>query len=274
MPPRGVPPERIARTGAAASGPRVLERPRRIRRSGARVRDDPRRGTVDAGAVGQRGRQSRLRLPDVGRGRRLHVVRQQSREPAHGLVERSRRRPSGRSAVRARRRRRRTSRSDGSPDARRSRTLRRTIRPGLQPLRARRARTLARAAPVRPARRPDQDLAIEDPERLGPVSTSLGHRLRRVGARPIAWRVGARSSRPRSIRTPARCSRAIRGGRASASVLRSPTSPDASSRGLAIGASSSAAMALSSNRPHCCATSRSRVGSAPGSIRAARSRLG
>ena len=55
----------------------------------------PRRGTVDAGAVGQRHRQPGVRLPGVGRGRGLHLVEQQSRASADALVERSRRRPPG-----------------------------------------------------------------------------------------------------------------------------------------------------------------------------------
>ena len=45
------------RRRAAAAGARVLQRPRRLRRRRARVRDDPRRGAVDAGAVDQRDRQ-------------------------------------------------------------------------------------------------------------------------------------------------------------------------------------------------------------------------
>ena len=61
--------------------------------------------------------------------------------------------------------------------------LRRPTRPGLQPLRAHLARHRARAAAVRAARRPDQDLAPDDPEQLGPHPAPLGHRVRGVGAR-------------------------------------------------------------------------------------------
>ena len=44
-----------------------------------------------------------------------------------------------------------------------------------------------------------------------------------MGARAVARRVGAVRRRPRSIRTPARCSRAIRGTRSSARASPSPT---------------------------------------------------
>ncbi len=92
---------------------------------------------------------------------------QQPREPAHAVVERSRRRPPGRGALRPRRRQRRALVSDGAADSRGGRRLRRPTRPGLQPLRARRARHRPRTAAVRAARRPDQDLAADDPQPVG-----------------------------------------------------------------------------------------------------------
>ena len=67
-------------------------------------------------------------------------------------------------------------------------------RPGLQPLRAHLARHRARAAAVRAARRSDQDLAADDPQSVGPIAASLGHRVRGVGARRVARRRRRRSS--------------------------------------------------------------------------------
>ena len=46
-------------------------------------------GATDARALDQRRRQSGLRLPGRRRGRRLHLVDQQPREPDHAMVERS-----------------------------------------------------------------------------------------------------------------------------------------------------------------------------------------
>ena len=54
-----------------------------------RIRHHPRPGPVDAGAVDQRDRQPQLRLPGVGRRRRLHLVGEQPREPADAVVQRS-----------------------------------------------------------------------------------------------------------------------------------------------------------------------------------------
>ena len=62
--------------------------------------------------------------------------------------------------------------------------LRRPARPGLQPLRARLARHRARAAAVRAARRPGQDLAPRrSRNRRRPAAAPVGDGLRRVGAR-------------------------------------------------------------------------------------------
>ena len=123
-----------------------------------------------------------------------------------------------------------------------------------------------------PLGRPDQDRAAEDRESLAADATPLGHGLRRVGARPVARRRGAVRRRPRSIPRRARCSRAIRGGRASASVSPSSTWPDGRSRGPATAPSSSAATAPSRIRLRCRVTRRSRVASVRASIRAVRSR--
>ena len=132
----------------------------------ARVRHRSRRGPMDARAVDQRDRESRLRLPGLRRGLRLHLGGEQPREPDHAVVQRSRDRSAGRSVLRSRRRLRRAVGPDGVADSRRDRTLRRATRPGLQPLRAHGPRRRARAAAVRGARRRDQDLAPLAPESL------------------------------------------------------------------------------------------------------------
>ena len=76
---------------------------RRLRRGRPRVRHGAGRGPVDAGAVDQRRREPGVRLPGLRVGRRLHLVGEQPREPAHALVERSGERPAGRDLLRARR---------------------------------------------------------------------------------------------------------------------------------------------------------------------------
>ena len=147
------------RARAATAGSRILQRARRLRRGRAGICDDPRPGPVDAGALDQCHRQSRLRLSGGGRRRRLHLVGQQPREPAHAVVERSGQRSSGRGVLSARRRHRRAVVPDGTADPRRRRDLCGPARLGLQPVRACRARHRRRTAAVRAARRPDQDLA-------------------------------------------------------------------------------------------------------------------
>ena len=176
---------------SGAAEPRVLQRPRGIHRGRPRVRDDPRCRAVDTGPVDQRHRQSRLRLPGRGRGQRLHLVGIQPREPAHALVERSGHRPAGRGSLCARRGLRHAVGADRPADPRRDRALRRQARPGIQPVRARRTRHRARPPPVRAARRSGQALAPDDPEYVAAGPAAFGHCLCRVGARPVARRVGA-----------------------------------------------------------------------------------
>ena len=81
---------------AASPGARVLQRARRLRRRGSRVRDDPRPRAVHAGALAQRHRERVLRVHRLGVRLRVHVVREQPREPAHPVVQR----PGDRSARR------------------------------------------------------------------------------------------------------------------------------------------------------------------------------
>ncbi len=80
-------------TSAARRG--VLQWPGRLRRGRPRICDDPRPWPIDAGAVGQRGRQSQFRFPGV-RGRwRLRLVSEQPRASADALVQRPSHRPAG-----------------------------------------------------------------------------------------------------------------------------------------------------------------------------------
>ena len=172
---------------------RVFQRSRRLRRRRARIRDDPRRGTVDAGAVDQRHRQSLVRLSGLGRGRgytwsinsRENQITPWSNDPVSdrpGEVIYVRDEDTGRALG-----------SDGASDSRGTSPTS-SARPGLQPFRAHLARNFARTAAVRAARRSDQDFAAEDPQSLGALAASLGHRLCRVGARHFARRRRRRSS--------------------------------------------------------------------------------
>ena len=119
---------------------------------GTRVRHPARAGAVDPGAVDQRRRQSRFRIPGCSGGQRLHLVAEQPREPAHALVERSGHRSAGRSHLPARRRDRRALGTDGGADSRPARVPFGSPRAGLQPVHARVARRGARPVDVRPAR--------------------------------------------------------------------------------------------------------------------------
>ena len=87
-----------SRDAPAAARARVLQWPGRLRRGRPRICDDPRPGPSTPAPWINVVANPALRLPGVGRRRRLHLVREQPREPADALVER----PGQRSA-RARR---------------------------------------------------------------------------------------------------------------------------------------------------------------------------
>ena len=180
-----------ARADAAADRSRVPQRSRRLRGGRARVRHGAGRRAVDAGALDQRDREPEVRLSGLGRRRGLHVVGEQPRESAHSLVERSGERPHRRGALPARRRQRRAVGTYGPSDPRRVGALPGSPRTGLLAFRAHVARDRAGAPPVRAARRPDQDLPAHAPESLRAYPASLRDRVRRVGARHVAQRVGA-----------------------------------------------------------------------------------
>ena len=77
----------------AAAGAGVLQWPRWVRRRRARVRHDARPRPVHACTVAERDCQSDVRLSGLGIGVGVHVVRKQSREPAHPVVQRPGQRP-------------------------------------------------------------------------------------------------------------------------------------------------------------------------------------
>ena len=91
-----------------------LQRARGLCRRRARVRHRPRTGTVHPCAVVERHRQLVVRLPGVGVRIGIHLVRQQSREPADSLVQRPGQGPRQRSDLHPRRRHRRTVGADGA----------------------------------------------------------------------------------------------------------------------------------------------------------------
>ena len=131
----------------------------------------------------------RVRLSGRGRRRRLYLVGQQPGKPTDAVVERSRDRPAGRSHLRARRGHRRIVGTDRPADPRRGRAVCRSPWPGIQPVRARRARHRARSAPICSASRSDQDFAPEDPQHFGADAAAFGHGLCRMGAWSVAQRI-------------------------------------------------------------------------------------
>ena len=72
-------------------------------KDGQRICDEARGRRHDTRTLDQRDRQCRLWLSGVGRGKWLHLGRQQPREPADALVERPCRRPDGGSPLHSRR---------------------------------------------------------------------------------------------------------------------------------------------------------------------------
>ena len=195
-PARARPPARTARRlrrpqGRRRAGPRVLQRPRRLRRGRAGICDDPRARPVDAGAVDQRHRQSRFRLPDVEPRAAATPGRSTA---ARTSSRRGRTIPSA--TVRARRSicvtmNRRAVEPDRAADPRRRGDLCRPSRPRLQPLRASSPRHRVRPAAVCAARRPDQDLAARAAQRSSRAAPSQRDRLCRMGSRPVARRFAA-----------------------------------------------------------------------------------
>ena len=168
----------------------------RVRQGRARVRHRPRPGPVDA-----RPWLNVIANPSFGfqvseSGAGLHVGGEQPGEPADAVVQRSGQRSAGRGALRPRRRQRRAVESDRATDSMRGVDLRRTPRRRIQPVRALPRRHPARPRPVRPARRAGEGLRAHRGEPVRADAAAVGHRLRRVGARHVAWRRARRGSSP------------------------------------------------------------------------------
>ena len=178
-------------TGRGPGGPAVLQWSRWFLARWPRIRDGAGAGPVDAGALDQRRLQSVIRIPGGRRRRRLYLVAEQPRQPAHALVERSGQRPARRGPLRARSRQRHAVDADGAADPPRAGALHRPAWARLQPLRAGGAGHHARAAAVRAVGELHQDLAAHHPQHLRPPAPSVGHGVCRMGARPVARRVGA-----------------------------------------------------------------------------------
>ena len=230
-------------------GARILQWPGRIccRRQG--ICDDPGARPIDSSALGQRHRQSDVRLPDRDRRQRLHLVRQQPREPAHPLVERSDQRPARRGLLCARRQDRRRLESDSGPYPRPRGSLCRPSWPRLQPVRAQRAWRRRQSSSVCADRRIDKDIAAPLDEHIEHHPPSQRDRLCRVGARRIEI-CDARVCRNRDRRRrPARFSHAIPRISCLVRVSLLPTCEASKPTGPATAASSLGATARSPIRP-------------------------
>ncbi len=91
---------RRVRRGSRGATSRPGQRPGRLRRGRSRLRGAARRRREHPDAVGERDRQSGVRHRGHRRGVRLHVGREQPREPHHALRERPRQRPDGGGSLR------------------------------------------------------------------------------------------------------------------------------------------------------------------------------
>ena len=174
---------------------RILQRPRRLRGRRPRICDDPRPGPVDAGALDQRHRQSGVRLSGRGRRRRL--------SPGRSTAARTSSRPGRtiRSAIARARCSICATRRPASCGARRrcrSATKRATYV-------ARHGQGYSRFEHTAHGIALEllQFVPLDDPIKISRLrlrntsdraAASLGHRLCRMGARPVAQRRRRRSS--------------------------------------------------------------------------------
>ncbi len=157
------------------------------------IRLHPNAGADSAGAMGQRRRAPDVRVCRVRPRHRVHVVREQPRQPADALVQRSGERSAGRGGLPSRRRQR--PRVVGNAAARRRRSaVHDPARTGLQRLRARARRD--RVAPARVRRRGGTGQGVPDcaAQHVQTPSATVGDDLRRVGPRrePRAHRTAHR----------------------------------------------------------------------------------
>ena len=158
------------------------------------------------------------------RRRRLHLVRQQPREPAHAMVERSRSptapgeafylRDDDTGACGARPR---------FPSATRRRTYIARHGRGYSRFEHDAHGIAADLAAIRADRRFDQDFAPDAAQQVEPRAAAQRDRLCRMGSRPVAFGVAAVRHQPRSMPPPARCSPEIPGASALARASPLPT---------------------------------------------------
>ena len=258
---------------ASPSPARVFQRNGRLRGGRRRVRHRHRRAAVDAGSLDQRSCQPIVRMPRVGGGLRLHVGGQQSREPAHAVVERSGFRSAGRGPLSEGRGDRGGLEPDAAADPGR-RVLRRAAWPGVQPFRIRAPENRDGPDGVRAARGSRQDLAPVGREPVRRDADAHRHGLRGVGARSAEG--GGRAVRGDRARLrdgrDLRAQRLERGLRRRASP--SPTSVARRPPGRPIARSFSGATAASTPRRAWPAARLSRSAPARGSIPAPRCRSG
>ena len=273
--PSGARPRHAARTRRrrrSAAG--ILQRLRRLRGRGARVRHRTRGGTMDPCALDQRDRQSAIRISGVRGRRRQHLVastrsRIRSRRGRNDPVSNA---PAEAIYIR--------DEDSGDlwsatplPIREPPRSIRRSPRLRIQPLRTCLARHRLGAAAIRAARRSDQDLAPENRQSLA---------RRRAGCRsPITWSgcsaISAAAAAPFIVTEL--------DPETSALLARNPWSTDfqaasrlhghgrsAADAAPAIARNSSAATDRWPNPRRCSGRSRFRIGSAAVSIPAARCR--
>ncbi len=166
--------------GRARAG--ILQRARRLRGPGPRVRGRGHRRPDHAGTVDQRDRQPRLRFPRVHRWRRLHLGAQQPRQRADPVEQRSGQRPPGRGYLPARRRERRIVEPHAGAHPPRAGALLLRAWPGVQPLPAAFPWCRAGADAHGRGRRSGQDLPAGGTQRIAARAQSFGERVCRVGA--------------------------------------------------------------------------------------------
>ena len=159
------PPGRSQSRRAATAPPpdlRVLQRPGRFRARRPRICDVLGPGQSTPAPWINVDRQSGVRLPGRGRGRRLHLVAATAARTSSrpGRTIRSATAPARSSTCATRRPA--SVESDGAADPRRAGALHRAARQGYSRFEHRGQRHRARAAAVRAARRSDQDLAADE----------------------------------------------------------------------------------------------------------------
>ncbi len=188
-------PKRTKTRRRASDRPAVRQRDRRLLDRRARIPDPSGSGRAHAGPLVQHPRERRVRVVGDRVRWRIHLGREQRREPPHPLGQRSGRRFAGRSDLPARRGKRRDLDADPRSGGQRH-GLRRHTRRRLQHLAQSQPSLRTRADGVRRTGRTGQDqpTAVAQPEHPG--ASRDRHLLCRMGARGPAQRRAA----PRRLR--------------------------------------------------------------------------